>query len=331
MQQYAIRFLSDSRVTGWPLKLGLTVGAFWFALRGVDLAHIVDILEGQQHGWLLATAGLLLIQVLLGSLRWHIILHSITGAEEYALRVWEAIKFYYISVFFNCCLPGTVGGDVVRVWLIKSDKLSLHTSINSVIIDRLIALLALAVLVIATLPGLGNAAGFNAELWLPVLLLAGMAGLWLTFRMKSFLMHFQQLRPARWLIHFINCLHTLLAHPKASLIALVYAIFSHLCFCLCIYALARGLNVEITILQCVTLVPLVMLAITIPISIGGWGVREASMVGMLGLIGVPQAAALTISLEYGIVNIVASLPAVVLWLGYRKSKKASLESDVHAA
>jgi hypothetical protein len=45
-------------------------------------------------------------------------------------------------------------------------------------------------------------------------------------------------------------------------------------------------------------------------------------VGMLGLIGVPQAAALMISLEYGFINIFFSLPGALLWLAYRKHKKA---------
>jgi uncharacterized protein (TIRG00374 family) len=315
------RKLFSSKVFSWLFKLGLTLAAFWVALRDVDIAHVVEILETQHHDGIIWTVVLLLAQVGFGAIRWHRVLHAITLAGEKALTWIEAIKIYYISAFFNCCLPGTVGGDVVRVWLIKSATLSLHTSIASVIIDRLIALLALGVLVLATLPWLGDAVGFNAEYWLPALLLAGVLGLWLTLRMKSFLQHFQHLRPARWLIHFIDCLQMMLSRPKATVIALIYSIFSHLCFCLCIYALARGLNVDVSVVQCITLVPLVMLAITLPISIGGWGVREAGMVGMLGLVGVSKAAALMISLEYGVINILTCLPGAIVWLVYRKHKK----------
>jgi uncharacterized protein (TIRG00374 family) len=322
------RHFSNSHSFNWLLKLALTLLAFWFALRGVDIAHVADILETQHHQGVVWTVVFLLAQVVLGALRWHKILRAIAMAGERIFDWFETIKLYYISVFFNCCLPGTVGGDVVRVWLIKSDALSLHTSIASVVIDRLIALLALAVLVVVTLPRLGIAAGFDAAFWLPVLVLAGLFGLWSTLRMKPFLQHAKHLRPVRWLIHFIDCLQLMIDRPKASLVALVYAILSHICFCLCIYALARGLNVELTVIECITLVPLVMLAMTIPISIGGWGVREMSMVGMLGLAGVPKAAALMISLEYGIVNILTCLPAAALWLAYRKHKKVDLKQSL---
>lgn len=311
----------SSKILGWIFKLGLTLAAFWFALHGVDIVHVVEILETQQHDGIVWTLILLASQVLLGAARWHKILQSILRTGERALARFEAIRVYYISVFFNCCLPGTVGGDVIRVWMVKSETLSLHTAITSVIIDRLIALLALGVLVMVTLPWLGEAAGFDAAIWLPLLLLAGVFAFKMTLRMKTFLQHFQHINPARWLWHFIDCLQMMLAHPKASLVALVYAIFSHLCFCLCVYALAQGLKVDISVMQCITLVPLVMLAMTLPISIGGWGVREAGMVGMLSLAGVPKTAALMISLEYGIINILFSLPGALVWLAYRKQKK----------
>ena len=57
----------------------------------------------------------------------------------------------------------------------------------------------------------------------------------------------------------------------------------------------------------------------LPISVGGWGVREVSMVGMLALVGIDKEAALTISVQLGILAIIASLPGAVIYAKRRKN------------
>src|SRR5262245_43953716 len=97
--------LSSSKMFNWLFKLGLTLGAFWFALRDVDLEHVIAILEEQRHDGIVWTMVLLLMQVLLGGARWHRILQAVVLGGERVLAWAEAIRIYYISVFFNCCLP----------------------------------------------------------------------------------------------------------------------------------------------------------------------------------------------------------------------------------
>ncbi len=72
------------------------------------------------------------------------------------------------------------------------------------------------------------------------------------------------------------------------------------------------------------LIPLVMVASAIPISVAGWGVREGAMVAALGLVGVGEAQAFAISLLLGLMLIVAGLPGGLLWLRSRASP-----SDAH--
>ena len=60
--------------------------------------------------------------------------------------------------------------------------------------------------------------------------------------------------------------------------------------------------------------PLVVLIMTIPISIGGWGVRETAMVALFGLIGVSNEGALVLSVLIGLVGMVSALPGGLIWL-----------------
>ena len=60
------------------------------------------------------------------------------------------------------------------------------------------------------------------------------------------------------------------------------------------------------------LAPLVTLVTTVPISVGGWGVREGAMVTALGLVNIPPSVALAVSIQFGLIMLVVGLPGGVL-------------------
>ena len=68
---------------------------------------------------------------------------------------------------------------------------------------------------------------------------------------------------------------------------------------------------------------------TLPISIAGWGVRETAMVAFFGLIGVPAEGAVVLSILFGLVGIVVSLPGGAIWLATR-DKGESMDNQTLA-
>jgi glycosyltransferase 2 family protein len=64
----------------------------------------------------------------------------------------------------------------------------------------------------------------------------------------------------------------------------------------------------------VAIMSFVAFATALPISLAGWGVREVSLVSLLGLLGVDREAALVLSVEFGITCMLMSLPGAVIWL-----------------
>ena len=93
---------------------------------------------------------------------------------------------------------------------------------------------------------------------------------------------------------------------------------------LAVYVLARGLHLGIGAFDSIVLMPPVFLIMTIPISIGAWGVRENAMVVSFGLIGVSPEAATVLGLLLGMVGLVVALPGGLLWLSGRKRGEPSL-------
>lgn len=317
-----------SKWFGLSFKIGLSFIAFYFVFKGIDFSHLAELIRQQELSEVVVACALIGLQITLGGLRWRLVVVALSQANTRVLSYLEALKLYYISVFFNCCLPGTVGGDVVRVWLAKSEHIPLQISINSVIIDRLIALVALMILVLSTSPILGDVMGIDITSYIPIGIALLALGITLVMYMPSLFIRFEHIKVIKWLMYPIHFLRTLFQFPLVCMLSLIYALLSHLCFCACIYALALSMGVQITLLQCIAFVPLVMLITTLPISIGGWGIREASMVGMLGLVGVQKAAALALSVEIGVMTILISLPAAFLWVAYRKKTVHPLQESI---
>jgi glycosyltransferase 2 family protein len=92
------------------------------------------------------------------------------------------------------------------------------------------------------------------------------------------------------------------------------ATMAQVAMALAAYILALGLRVEVGLIGCLALMQPVALLTALPISIGGWGVREAAMIGLFALVGVPAHAALLLSVSLGLLAIVVSLPGAVIWV-----------------
>lgn len=85
------------------------------------------------------------INILIVTYRWQILLHTKTSKK---LQFKKVVKYNYIGVFFNSVLPGSVTGDLIKVFYIKeADKnLTKKFLFASVLIDRVVGLFGLIIL-----------------------------------------------------------------------------------------------------------------------------------------------------------------------------------------
>ena len=101
------------------------------------------------------------------------------------------------------------------------------------------------------------------------------------------------------------------------------SVIGHTLSALVVYALATGLQLDLTLWVCLAIVPTVLLATLIPLSFAGWGLREGVMIVMLGYLGTGADAALALSLIFGVTLIIAALPGCLFWLQWREAAPAA--------
>lgn len=313
-----------SKIATLALKLVMTLGVFWLAFRGIALSDLKEAWQEQHPGALVIALGFLLIQLFLGAFRWDFVLHAFMSRAHTHLAKPLIIKIYYISIFFTTCLPGAVGGDMIRIWLTKSEHVPLHVSANSVVIDRMIALVALFIMVMISLPLLGQTMGGDIVAMAAITVMLTGLGLWVVFKADTLLTPFKHIRVVHGFLHFFAGLRVVLQRPLFCVAMLGMAVLGHVMYSLAAWALAQSLSLPMTIIQSIMLMPPVILATSLPISIGGWGVREMGVIGMLGLIGISKTSALMLSLQLGFLLIILTLPGSVLWLLHRKKHPQSM-------
>jgi hypothetical protein len=103
-------------------------------------------------------------------------------------------------------------------------------------------------------------------------------------------------------------------HPKVAAASFFSALVGNINLSMVVWALARGLDMPVSVLDCLVLVPPVFLLTTLPISVAGWGVREAAMVSAFGFIGIAQSSSLVLSIVFGILNMITALPGGIAFL-----------------
>lgn len=301
------------------LTLKFLVSGFliWFLLSNIDLGQAMTRAAQADPKMLLAAMLVLGVQIGVGGARWGVVMNAI-GAPLGFVR---SAQLFYIGVFFNQTLPSSVGGDGVRIYKVYKQGVGLRSAFNGVILERVATVVALVVLVGVTLPWflprLDETARAMAGPGLGVVALGAAAGLWLLMRMERLPETLRRWRLVRGLGNLGVDARRVFLHLRYLVPVLAWGLLTHINISFCVFLLGLGLGLEITLIDCLVLVPTVLLIMTLPISIAGWGVRETAMVGLFGLIGVPGEGALVLSVLFGLVGIAVALPGGAVWLASR--------------
>ena len=183
----------------------------------------------------------------------------------------------------------------------------------SVLADRLTGLSALAVLVgtaiVARKHALSTAAAAGV---FAALLAAVLAAFWIALavldRVHAALPEGSQARD------FVGRLLPYRRRPSLVLLAVAWSFVVQLGGVLAVALVARALGVQQPPLVWVSVVPLVALAMVLPISIGGFGVRENAFEFLLRDYGVPSETGIAIALLWGLCSVLVGLVGGVLFL-----------------
>lgn len=291
-------------------RVALSVALIAWILHSLDGAALAGALRRLAPAALAAAALLIALQAVIIGWRWHRIVALLGGDLSPA----RAVTWVLVGMFFNNALPTSVGGDAVRIWLLRKSGAPLGLSLGSVAIERGTGLVILGLMVSACVPAVWTTLeGGGVRLALASvgpILLAGLVAAAVADKLVAERLAGRVASGLRWLGDGLRCLaRRPLALAEVAGLGIV-ASFTGL---LAAYVLGEGLGIGLGLPEYVVLVGGSVLLSLLPISLGGWGVRELSMVTLFGAVGAGAEQALGLSLLWGLLPVLVSLPAGVLW------------------
>lgn len=290
-------------------RAGISTAILVLILSRTSLEDLAVRAKGADFAPLSAALGLVVLMALLVSVRWRLL----AGWVGLALPPRLAVRAVFLGLFGGQVLPSAIGTDLLRGWVVAARTGRIPSVAASVVADRLVALFAACVLLAASHPSLARLPAPLAAFLAPAALLASGAVL-LVFLLGCT----RALRPVLGiqvqLLEELDAAGGLRLTPGPILAAIAVAVAIQSIAVVAAATAAAAYGVHAAFLVWLSIIPLSVIASALPVSINGWGVREAVIVALAAGHGIPQAEALLVSLTLGALNVVASLPgAYLMW------------------
>lgn len=287
--------------------------------RFVDVRSIVDIIQSTNPLYVVVVLALITLDRIVMAVKWNVLLRA--GGVDIPLR--DLIKTYYISNFLGFFLPATVGVDGTRLWHLSKHRSNLSKIAASIVIERLFGLIVLCLCAFPAI--LLSMYYLNADLsrivWVNVVVLLALCAAFalsvsrfahsllssrLTFltnnarftKLRTFYESYREYRQSvRGLVIF----------SLMTAAELTIPIFAN-------YYAAVALDLRISPLYFVGIIPVILFLSRIPLPFDIIGVQEGLYVVMFSLVGVGTSQAFSMGLLQHLLVLVGMMPGLVFYL-----------------
>ena len=277
----------------------------------VDFDSTLILLKKMNLIFFLMALVVMAIGIFITNLRWQVILNHL----GVSIKFFMLLKYLWIGFFFNQTLPSSIGGDAFRAYYLwKREHLSIGLSSMGVVLDRYIGLVSLVMLIMISTPLSFDLINDQfVKSMLEVVLYCSLFIIISSVLFGLFVTNLLRWKLIKGLSSFSNNARRIIFSFK-GLYSIVLSIIIQIIFVFAVLLLAHGLNLDISLIEMLLIVPITNLLTAIPISIAGWGVREGIFIVGLGYVNISSDAALALSILYGLLMLIVSVPGLIVWL-----------------
>jgi uncharacterized membrane protein YbhN (UPF0104 family) len=285
----------------------------------IDVGRLWAIARRASIAWLAVALAVYFVTILASAWRWRLLLE----AQGVTVRRRTLLNSFLVAQFFNNFLPSNIGGDLIRIRDSAPHARSLTLATTIIFVDRGLGLLGLVLVAAtsATIAGMGH---------------HGVPPLWPTWLWVGFLLGTAVSVPAvlapsqfgrllqplavfhpEWVGDRIRQLIAALSRfrdqPAALAACFAGAVFVQVALVVFYRVVAHALHLNLSIWDFAVVVPVSFVVQMLPISLNGFGIREATFAFYFSRIGQSMEAALVVPLAATAVIMVFSLSGAVAW------------------
>lgn len=306
------------------IKAGISFVLIYLLFSKISTDTVLNNVKSFKLVYFFGAVLIFTFSVFLAALRLQLFIPEKTGIKN-------LFRICYIGFFFNICLPGIVGGDVVKIYYINTyfkkntdyfDKKLSNLDISkikksiiavgSVFLDQYMSLFTILVIGTAIFPFSSvYIDNLSIRLFVPVLF-----GI---FIFSSILiLKFKIGKKFQFIAQVYDYLKFIAVKRDILLKAFIYSIVIQFFVILSVYILSKGLSLNISLFSLFTFIPIIIAISLVPISISGIGLRENAFVFLLGKIGISPEKALSLSILWFLSIVIGSLPGLIEYLRFKK-------------
>lgn len=299
----------------------------------MTLSDIARQLKTASLYWILIGIVLFTFSNFMGSFQWFLLLR----ARNIEISFGKTVSFYYVGLFFNNFLPGYVAGDAFRIYDISKSSGKSPDAVSTVFFDRFVGFIVLTSLaLIAGLIWLRYIRSTAVIMTILLILTGWIAILIILFnnrlarKFKTLLSLFLPENFIRRLQDIYQSTSAFRNQKKLLLTITLTSVIVQSLRILVHYAAARAThNSQIDLFYFFVFIPIVALAVSFPVSIGGFGVREQSAVNLFCLTGVGGSPKGVTAMEFMayLIGIISSLAGGIVFV-LRKKHQSQQDEEI---
>jgi len=300
----------------------ITAGAIYLALRGVDIGDAGDALADSNLLWLVPASAVLAVALALRALRWWSLFDA---AHRPPLRA--VTRALFIGFFFNNILPVRAGELLRVIALHRRAGTPRAEGLSTVVVERLLDVLALLFLLFASYPLLPEIS------WLRTAALFGAVVVAAVSVIVFVIVRYDE-RAINWLLSPLrrlpiagvaerleiaagNATRGLVAirNPRVALEAMALTLASWIVLALSCWILFEAFSLDLPLVAGLLVLVTINLSLILPSAPAAIGVFEYATVIALKAFDVPRAEALSYGLVLHLLNLVPFIVIGVALLG----------------
>ena len=300
-------------------KIVISGGILYFLFRKCDWVSLVAALQHAEITQILLALLFVEITHVVGAMRWQLLCNK--------AKFWPLFKLVFVSRLYSTILPGQLFGEAAKVVYISqsSQDITPEEATVSVVVDKIVGLIGLL------LVGIGGAlfsAGMRDQsviLWFAIcaaaLVLIVALPAWPPMsRLINRILDAISARFAKTagfiarLKLFLTSWQAYLKTPHIPALSVTLGAVFQLISTASMFFLGRAIGIDVALADWCWIFAVLSIALLLPVSFAGLGVREATLVGFLGALGVRPELALSVSLLSLMIQIFDSLIGGVITL-----------------
>ena len=308
----------------WLIRFVVGISTLVYIMHFIDIREVWHRIENANSIGLVTALALTALQNIIFAIRWR----SLALCTKGLLPLSHAIIGNFELAFVSQIVPTALAGDAVRIVRARHAGLTLGQGVSSVMLDRMVGL-AVVVFLTPLLFFIAPIGMMDQRIMFAVMALAAIfaAGLIALYFAKPVLAAaFGSHRLGRFLISVSEAFRTMVCSPLSAATAFAASLLGYGLAALTLACLAAAIGVHVSVVMALPVVCTMTLASFLPVSIGGWGVREGAALVSLHIFSIPAHEAVALSVLYGLVGTSIGVSGGIIWMiaGHRRPRDLRL-------